>query len=145
MPKFAAQLSKMRPDGSVEVLPSIQSVEDYFDMLMNGLADIVLTYESPALQPKVLTPVIGRHTARLHTVFESPLAESLRRAALEGLGIAWLPVHLVADDLAQGTLRRLPGEALAPHVSIVAYRLKTPRSDLVEVLWNVLSGSESTR
>lgn len=35
----------------------------------------------------------------LHSVLESALVEALRAAALEGLGVAWLPGSVVTDDL----------------------------------------------
>jgi DNA-binding transcriptional LysR family regulator len=42
----------------------------------------------------------------LHAVFQSALAEALRAAAVAGLGVAWLPVSLVKDDVAHGSLVR---------------------------------------
>ena len=43
------------------------------------------------------------HTAEpplaMHAVSESALPEALRATALEGLGVAWLPGSLIADDL----------------------------------------------
>jgi LysR family transcriptional regulator, hypochlorite-specific transcription factor HypT len=45
----------------------------------------------------------------LHPVVESALAEALRGAAIAGLGVAWLPLSLVADDLARGLLVRAGG------------------------------------
>lgn len=35
----------------------------------------------------------------VHPVFESSLVEALRATALEGMGLAWLPGRLIADDL----------------------------------------------
>jgi LysR family transcriptional regulator, hypochlorite-specific transcription factor HypT len=40
----------------------------------------------------------------LRVVYESAHTESLRAAAVAGLGIAWLPRHFVQDDLQQGRL-----------------------------------------
>ena len=37
-------------------------------------------------------------------VYESALTESLRAAAVAGLGMAWLPPHFVPDDLDAGRL-----------------------------------------
>lgn len=45
-------------------------------------------------------------THALHPVVESALAEALRAAAVAGLGVAWLPHSLVADDLGRGSLVR---------------------------------------
>lgn len=54
---------------------------------------------SLALQRPGLSPA-------LHPVVESALAEALRGAAIAGLGVAWLPLSLVADDLQRGLLVR---------------------------------------
>jgi DNA-binding transcriptional LysR family regulator len=40
----------------------------------------------------------------LGVVYESTLSDSLRAAALAGFGLAWLPLHLVAEDLDRGVL-----------------------------------------
>jgi len=42
----------------------------------------------------------------LHPVVQSALAEALRASAIAGLGVAWLPLSLVADDLRRGDLVR---------------------------------------
>jgi hypothetical protein len=40
----------------------------------------------------------------LAVAYESALSDSLRAAALAGFGLAWLPLHLVAEDLDRGVL-----------------------------------------
>ena len=40
----------------------------------------------------------------LSVAYESTLSDSLRAAALAGFGLAWLPLHLVAEDLDRGAL-----------------------------------------
>lgn len=40
----------------------------------------------------------------LSVTYESTLTDSLRAAALAGFGLAWLPLHLVAEDLDRGAL-----------------------------------------
>lgn len=98
----------------------------------------ILAYTSFSFSEKVVGPVLHRHSGKFRTVFESPLSESLRRVALHGTGVAWLPAELVATDLAAGALIRLPGDDLAPEVMITAYRLAAPRSPMVEALWRLL-------
>ncbi len=51
----------------------------------------------------------GLQAPALHAVVESALAEALRGSAIAGLGVAWLPLSLVADDLQRGLLVRAGG------------------------------------
>lgn len=192
VPRMVHQFMRERPTGSVSVLPSLQGIEDHFDALLTGVADIVLTYESgatlldgealallvserigldkmiPVASPnlraalprdwlsgearvpllsyanfsfsdRVLQEVLPRFPSRFRTVFESPLSESLRRAALEGTGVAWLPESVVASDLRAGALVRLEGDDLEPRIAIAAYKHRSPRSVLVEEAWAVLT------
>ncbi|CAN0402764.1 unnamed protein product, partial [Ectocarpus sp. 13 AM-2016] len=55
----------------------------------------VLSYTSFSFSEKIVAPVLYRHSGKFRTVFESPLSESLRRVALHGTGVAWLPAELV--------------------------------------------------
>lgn len=51
----------------------------------------------------------------LHAVFESSLVEALRAHALAGLGVAWLPASVIADDLnAKRLLRAAPATLDVP-------------------------------
>ena len=98
----------------------------------------ILAYASFSFSEKIVAPVLARHSKRVRTVFESPLSESLRRVALHGAGVAWLPADLIASDLSAGALVRLPGDHLAPEIAITAYRLKARRGTMVEALWKLL-------
>jgi DNA-binding transcriptional LysR family regulator len=53
----------------------------------------------------------GRETVRLDPILQSPNETLLHLAALEGMGVAFLPKWLVAQDLAEGRLERLLPEA----------------------------------
>lgn len=191
LPRIVRDFVRSHPGASMSVLPSIQGIEEYFDALLTGVADIVLTYEtgatvldgetldqlavqrvgddqlvpvaSPALRAelpadwvsgedpipllsytnfsfsdRVLQSVLPGLSGRFRTVFESPLSESLRRVALDGTGVAWLPERLVRPDLKAGSLVHLGGEDLEPTVTISAYKLKSTRSEMIEAAWAVL-------
>lgn len=190
LPRIAGAFLRDHPEASLSVLPSVQGIEQYFDALLTGAADIVLTYETgttvldegtleqlsvlsvdkdtmipvaaPSLRARlpedwleatdipllsytsfsfsdaVLQRTIKPYADRLRPVFESPLSESLRRVALDGTGVAWLPERLVHADIRAGSLVRLGGEGFAPKVEISAYKLRSTRSDLVEAAWSVL-------
>lgn len=118
--------------------PSLAAVlqDDWLDQAEAPVP--ILAYTSFSFSEKIVAPVLARHANRLRTVFESPLSESLRRVALQGAGVAWLPAELIASDLSAGALVRLPGDHLAPEIAITAYRLKAPREAMVEALWKLL-------
>ncbi|QBF30529.1 hypothetical protein CFI11_04785 [Thalassococcus sp. S3] len=190
LPRVARLFARQNPQASLSILPSIQGIEEYFDALLTGVADIMLTYEtgatvldgaaldqlavkhlgddrmlpvcSPSLRAalpddwlsgdtpvpylsytsfsfsdRVVGEVATGLGAKLQKVFESPLSESLRRVALDGTGVAWLPERLASADLRSGALIALEGDSLAPAVSVSAYKLKSPRGDLVERAWEV--------
>ncbi|WP_264214258.1 LysR family transcriptional regulator [Leisingera thetidis] len=50
LPPVITEFAKLDPKGVVTVLPSVQAVEEYFETLASGLADIVVTYQTPGLQ-----------------------------------------------------------------------------------------------
>lgn len=190
MPALVRRFSRQNPQASISILPSIQGIEEYFDALLTGVTDIVLTYQtgatvldgetldllavkqlggdrmmpvaSPALRAalpgdwlsgeepvpylayssfsfsdRVLSDVTTPLSGKLRKVFESPLSESLRRVALDGTGVAWLPERLVDADLRSGALMRLDGDDLSPAMLIAAYKLKSTRGALVERAWEV--------
>lgn len=67
-----------------------------------------LTYSPEAFLGRAAALALerGAMPLPLHAVYESALAEALRAAALAGLGLAWLPLSMVAEDLASGALMR---------------------------------------
>lgn len=58
--------------------------------------------------------IVGRSRLRLDS------GDAIRQAAIAGLGIAYLPQFLIADDLASGRLRALLAESVKAPVDIVA-------------------------
>lgn len=73
-------------------------------------------------------------------VFVSHLAAALRTMARDGRGVAWLPMSLVAADLADGSLVRAgdPGRDIA--VGIRLFRPATMQSPAAESFWSVAGG-----
>ena len=191
LPIIVRDFAQSNPDASISILPSVQGIEQYFEALVTGVADIILTYDTghtvldtetlsqltlyevgkhrmlPVASPdlratlpiswldvdeplpllayssfsfsdRVVQPVLASFPGRFRKVFESPLSESLRRVALEGTGVAWLPENLIKQDLKAGALVALDGDALRPEVSIKAYRSRATRSVLVQAAWDTL-------
>lgn len=71
----------------------------------------------------------------IHPVFESALVEALRAAALEGLGVAWLPSSLVADDLNSKRLVRAGPASLDVPLRVRVYAERTLLSGRLQGLW----------
>ena len=63
-----------------------------------------LSYASYSFSDKLVTPAVRPVVRRLRTVYENGLSECLRAQVLRGAGLAWLPLHLVEDDLEDGRL-----------------------------------------
>ena len=79
-----------------------------------------LSYASYSFSDKLVAPAVRPFVRRLRTVYENGLSECLRAQVLRGAGLAWLPLHLIEDDLAAGRLceierggRRIPYEIRA--------------------------------
>jgi LysR family transcriptional regulator, hypochlorite-specific transcription factor HypT len=70
--------------------------------------------------------------------YESGMADVLRRVALEGEGIAWLPKSLIDADLASGTLVPAGGAAWTLELELRVYRDASNRDELLSRLWTHL-------
>ena len=75
----------------------------------------------------------------LDPVFTSHLAAALRTMALTGRGVAWLPLSLVAEDLAAGRLVRA-GTGLDVGMEIRLVRPATRLGAAGERFWGVIAG-----
>lgn len=73
--------------------------------------------------------------ASLSVVFTAHHAVLLRTLALEGRGVAWLPLSLIADDLRGGALVDAGGGAGRVPVEIRLYRQPAPMTAAAEALW----------
>ena len=71
----------------------------------------------------------------LHVVTESDFAESLHEQALQGVGLAWLPRALVAEDLKSGRLVLAGPHDEAIRFEIRLYRPRQARSPHLQKIW----------
>lgn len=62
-------------------------------------------------------------------------ADAVQEFALKGLGIAWLPLSMVAADCKRKVLVLLGGRSDEIHFEVRLYRARARRSRLVEALW----------
>jgi DNA-binding transcriptional LysR family regulator len=67
--------------------------------------------------------------------YESDMADVLKRMALEGEGIAWLPRSLITAELASGALVAAGGNAWTVELELRVYRDSFNRDEWVERLW----------
>lgn len=68
--------------------------------------------------------------------YENAMAEALKTAALAGLGLAWLPLTAVADDLASGRLVPAGGEAWQVSFEIRLWRGGDLSRPLLRAVWD---------
>ena len=72
---------------------------------------------------------------RLETVFTSHLAVVLKRMALDGRGVAWLPLSLIGDELGDGRLVRAGGEGWPVPVEMRLVRRRAAAAPAAEAFW----------
>ena len=101
----------------------------------------VLGYAPTLALSQILQDGLARTGAdlHLHTVTESDFAESLHEQALRGMGLAWLPLGLVGDDLKTGRLVAADATGVTGAVvrfEINLYRPRSARNALVQRIWS---------
>jgi LysR family transcriptional regulator, hypochlorite-specific transcription factor HypT len=74
----------------------------------------------------------------LETVFTSHLATLLRRMALAGRGIAWLPYSLIGEDIERGELVSAGGADWAIAVEVRLFRPRARLSLPAESFWSLV-------
>lgn len=78
-------------------------------------------------------PALDRWPA--HGIVQAHLASVLRTMALDGRGMAWLPLTLIADDLASGRLVEAAPRALRVEMDIRLYRDRSSLGKAAEDFW----------
>jgi Transcriptional regulator len=116
--------------------------------------DIPLLAYSPTsymgrLVNRKLTQIPSLH---FRPIFFSSMADLLRRFAIEGSGVAWLPEYLIKDELAQGRLVRLPPTPSGENdeitdydipLEICIYRADTRLNDGAERFWQEVTALDA--
>lgn len=78
-------------------------------------------------------------------VCESAFAAGLKAMCLAGLGVAWLPSSLVAQELSRGALISLAPRLPAPALAVTALRLPEHVNPALPELWRRLTGMRGTQ
>lgn len=74
----------------------------------------------------------------LQLAFESPLADSLKVMAMQGMGIAWVPTFAIREELRQGFLTPCGGPNWRTPLKVCIYRCTRALSPIAEALWQIL-------
>jgi DNA-binding transcriptional LysR family regulator len=106
----------------------------------------VLAYSEASGLGRIMRSIQGSEfgkdfAASLSVVFTAHHAALLRTMALEGRGLAWLPMSLVAQDLRAGTLVDAGAGGWRVPVDIRLYRQPAPMTPVAEALWQRVSGA----
>ena len=97
-----------------------------------------LSYASYSFSDKLVAPAVRPVVRRLRTVYENGLSECLRAQVLRGAGLAWLPLHLIEEDLQEGRLCEVEhGERRIPY-EIRACRTLGTDAPLRDLFWDML-------
>jgi DNA-binding transcriptional LysR family regulator len=91
----------------------------------SGMGRIVTAMLEAKAMPASLTPVFTSHTL------------VLARMARDGKGLAWLPLSIIADDLAKGLLVRAGDTCWDIPVDIRLYRPRARQSQSAEAFWKL--------
>lgn len=104
----------------------------------------VLAYNEESGLGRILRAVRTQPTdgARLEAVFTSHLAVVLKRMAMDGRGLAWLPLSLVGDELRDGRLVRAGGDGWHVPVEIRLVRRRAAAAPAAEAFWRAAAGAE---
>jgi DNA-binding transcriptional LysR family regulator len=108
-----------------------------------------LAYASGAYLGQAVDQLLKKASppAYLSQVYETDMSEALKAMAIEGHGLAFLPLSAVQRDLEQGRLVSAVPEEISDqfrvHLQILAYRTKpsvrSPGKPSAEALWNYLA------
>ena len=77
----------------------------------------------------------SKKVLHLNVITESDFAESLHEQALQGAGMAWLPLGLVADDLNAGRLVRADADADVIRFEVRLFKNRHIKTLRLEKIW----------
>jgi len=103
----------------------------------------LLAYADSSYFGRCFTLLMHRATARpkLQRHYESDMAELLKKMALAGEGIAWLPRSSVAEEISRGELAVAGAAPWCLEFELRVYRDATARNPLVSTLWQHLAST----
>jgi len=81
---------------------------------------------------------------RCETVCTSAFSSAIREMVLTGLGIAWLPGALIADDLSSGRLTVLGGSRMQCEMGVAIYGPASDQDPFDKLLRQILRSVDLT-
>lgn len=97
-----------------------------------------LSYGQEAMLEQCVTPLINRRSGHLRPVVRTPISEVLRRFAVAGFGVVWLPESLIGENLARGELVEAGDPDWRIALPVSAYCPARSRNPVLATLWNRL-------
>ncbi|OMH29454.1 LysR family transcriptional regulator [Motiliproteus sp. MSK22-1] len=132
----------LRKDKLIPVCQTNDNGEPRYLLDTDDKKDIpYLTYPQDIYLGRRVGQLISRTfpQSALSPCFESPLADSLKLMAMQGMGVAWVPGFIVDDELRQGYLVQCGDQRWEIPLSINLYRCNRPLSASAEKVWTTLS------
>lgn len=142
--------TKIRPELLLE--DQLQSMTLWYDKIVAVISPRLLeklsaddsypflAYAEKTFLYNLISPLMLNSPVQLHTTVEATLSNSLVKMALQGLGMTFVPLHAVKDELAQGTLIQ-PfdfDKNINAQLRILCYRSLHNKRDAVEEVWQHL-------
>lgn len=100
-----------------------------------------LRYSDYTFVQQIIAPAEQQVAARLKPIFESGLSESIREMVLRGMGLAWLPESIIAEQLASGELVQLwpDNPSRQREIAIVIWYQRQDNRPILSRCWDKLS------
>lgn len=99
----------------------------------------LLNYTSTSYMGRLVNRRLGEVGAIApRTLFMSSMSELLKNMALNGHGVAWLPIYSVVDELEEKKLVCLDTPELTIPIQAYIYRMDTRLNKTAEQFWNIL-------
>lgn len=108
----------------------------------------LLTYSPTSYMGRLVNRKLAQiPAAAFNPIFFSSMADLLRRFAIDGSGIAWLPEYLIREELAQGKLTRIvpPDPSSVNYeipLEVCIYRIDAKLNDGVERFWKAVTSTK---
>jgi len=94
-----------------------------------------LSYDPDTFLGSVVDRTIGGRETSLDVRYMDALAEALKRQALAGSGVAWLPAFSIAEELTDGRLVRMGGPSWTAHLTISLFCSPDRLDPVGRALW----------
>jgi DNA-binding transcriptional LysR family regulator len=102
---------------------------------------VYLPYGRSSYIGRAVDDEVARRVApvRVQNLFEDPLIFILKELALQGMGVAWLPLSTIQRNLADGSLTHIGGGDWDIAMTVELLRRKKPLPPAAEAVWALLA------